>query len=179
MSLLTSSYDGFCTGFARVLRCSWYTVAKSNLAYRISPCTRNFSTSSSLSKKSNQPKTDMRVTLIRYHMQHPLMPRPLRLSRSRALRHWTIARAWKVWDSKRRNQAKMELRRQYQCIQDSMEVLRNFDDGSSKDGKEGSRLYRIATEKRGIYSNGSIPIEYARLQTDTPATVPWDHDWKR
>ncbi|RKF73082.1 hypothetical protein GcM1_245016 [Golovinomyces cichoracearum] len=129
--------------------------------------------------KNNQQKIDPRVTLIRYHMQHPIMPRPLRLGRSRALRHWTIARAWDVWEKRKKRQVDLELQRQYQSIQMAMEALRNFDDGSAVDGKEGSRLYRIALEKKGVYSTGSIPIEYARLQTDTPGATPWDHDWKR
>ncbi|CCU74549.1 unnamed protein product [Blumeria hordei] len=176
---MSTSYEGICMGIAQAFRYSYHALARSKMALGMSTCTRSFTTSSSLLKKGNQPKTDSRITLIRYHMQHPLMPRPLRLSRGRALRHWTIARAWKVWDSKRQNRAKLELQRQYQSIQDTMEVLRNLDDGSSKVGKEGSRLYRIALEKKGIYSNGSIPIEYSRLQTDTPATSPWDHDWKR
>ena len=40
-------------------------------------------------------------------------------------------------------------------------------------------LYRVAMEKKGVYGNNGVPIEYARALTDTPARTPWDHDWKR
>lgn len=112
-------------------------------------------------------------------MQHPLMPRPLRLSRGRALRHWTIARAWSLWEKKKKMQANLELQRLYQNMQLAMEVLRNLDDGTTSSGTTGSRLFRIALEKKGIYNVGAIPIEYARQQTETPSLVPWDHNWKR
>lgn len=140
---------------------------------------RSFSTTPTMQKKGKEQKADPRITLIRYHMQHPLMPRPLRLSRGRSLRHWTIDRAWRVWETKKRKQAELELQRQYQSMQFTMEVLRNLDDGPTSYGKEGSRLFRTALEKKGIYGLGAIPIEYSRLQTDTPGTIPWDHDWKR
>ena len=45
--------------------------------------------------------------------------------------------------------------------------------------KDAGRLYRIAMEKKGIFKHGGVPIEYARLQTDTPGRVPWNHDWTR
>lgn len=58
-------------------------------------------------------------------------------------------------------------------------------------------LFRVAMEKKGVYgvadppppgASGKesaavrpkgVPIEYARPQTDTPARVAWNHDWKR
>ena len=46
--------------------------------------------------------------------------------------------------------------------------------GSKKD--EG-RLYRIAMLKQNVWDN--IPIESARMQTETPAREPWNHGWKR
>ncbi|RKF59809.1 hypothetical protein OnM2_057030 [Erysiphe neolycopersici] len=141
---------------------------------------RSFSrTSKWYSSKNKQQKTDPRVTLIRYHMQHPLMARPLRLSRGRALRHWTIAQAWDIWEKKKKIRANLELQRQYQSMQLAMEVLRNLDDGTNSNGKIGSRLFRTALEKKGIYKTGSIPIEYSRLQTETPGATSWDHNWKR
>lgn len=144
-------------------------------------CTsRGFSTTSTwCSGKNKQQKTDPRVTMIRYHLQHPLMPRPLRLSRGRALRHWTIAQAWDVWEKRKKIRVNLELQRQYQSMQLAMEVLRNLDDGTNRNEKIGSRLFRIALEKKGIYKTGSIPIEYSRLQTETPGATPWDHNWKR
>lgn len=43
--------------------------------------------------------------------------------------------------------------------------------------QEVGRLYRIAMEKQGVFQG--VPIEYARIQTDTPAKSGWDHEWKR
>jgi len=34
-------------------------------------------------------------------------------------------------------------------------------------------------EKKGIFGQGGVPIEYARLQTDTPGREAWDHSWTR
>lgn len=45
-------------------------------------------------------------------------------------------------------------------------------------GKNVGRLYRIAMEKKGIYTD-LVPIEYARAQTDYPRREGWDHDWTR
>jgi large subunit ribosomal protein L40 len=56
------------------------------------------------------------------------------------------------------------------------EELRLLDDPKSKDA---GRLFRIAMGKQGIYKPGGVPIEYARAQTNTPATEAWDHNWKR
>jgi large subunit ribosomal protein L40 len=56
-------------------------------------------------------KTDSRITLIRYHMQHPKTPRPLRFSRMRALRHWTIHRAWMLFRRNRMAEEELELQR--------------------------------------------------------------------
>lgn len=61
--------------------------------------------------KGSAPKTDPRITLIRYHMQHPKTPRPLRFSRMRALRHWTIHRAWLLFRRKQRDAERLELER--------------------------------------------------------------------
>ena len=54
---------------------------------------------------------DQRISLIRYHLQHPKTPRPLRLSRLRALRHWTIHRAWMLARRKRLGAEERELYR--------------------------------------------------------------------
>lgn len=40
-------------------------------------------------------------------------------------------------------------------------------------------LYRKATEKRGLWSQEAIPIEYARPLVETPGNRPWNHEWKR
>lgn len=39
-------------------------------------------------------------------------------------------------------------------------------------------LFRVAMEKKGTWRHEAIPIEYARLQTETPAREAWNHDWK-
>jgi large subunit ribosomal protein L40 len=66
--------------------------------------------------------------------------------------------------------------RMYQSMHDAMEELRTMDAPAAKDA---GRLYRIATEKKGIFGHGGVPIEYARLQTDTPGREPWNHGWTR
>jgi large subunit ribosomal protein L40 len=67
----------------------------------------------------------------------------------------------------------LELQRMYQSMHNTMEVLRTMDerDGLAR-GKEAGRLYRI-------FGQGGVPIEYARLQTDTPGREAWDHSWTR
>jgi large subunit ribosomal protein L40 len=44
-------------------------------------------------------------------------------------------------------------------------------------GRDVGRLYRSAMIKRGVW--GSIPVEYAKLQTDFPARDGWNHGWTR
>lgn len=56
---------------------------------------------------------------------------------------------------------------------------------------DGGRLYRQAVTRKGIYgglkvgesrsivSNGGIPVEYARAQTEGPSRKGWDHEWTR
>ncbi|KAH8808122.1 hypothetical protein F5884DRAFT_791118 [Xylogone sp. PMI_703] len=143
------------------------------------PLLKSFSTSPSLlagGGKKGKPKRDNRVTLIRYHLQHPQTPRPLRLSRLRALRHWTIHRAWLLTRRKTMEKEQTELQRMYQSMSDACEELRLLDPPGTKDA---GRLYRIAMEKKGIFGHGGVPIEYARHQTETPGKVAWNHAWTR
>ena len=49
--------------------------------------------------------------------------------------------------------------------------------GKTEGGKEMGRLYRLAMQKKGIWHG--VPIEYARIQTYSPARDGWDHGWKR
>ena len=75
---------------------------------------KNFSTTSQLLARGSKRRgggRDPRVTLIRYHLQHAKTPRPLRFSRMRALRHWTIHRAWLLHRRKRLEQEELELHR--------------------------------------------------------------------
>ncbi|KAH9204309.1 hypothetical protein DL95DRAFT_377077 [Leptodontidium sp. 2 PMI_412] len=145
---------------------------------KILPTARAFSTTPSLSarKDDKKNKTDPRITLIRYHMQHPETPRPLRLSRMRALRHWTIHRAWMIMRRAKREREEGELMRMYQSIHSACEELRTMDPPGSKNA---GRLYRLAMEKKGIFGKGGVPIEYARFQTDTPGKEAWNHGWTR
>jgi large subunit ribosomal protein L40 len=46
-------------------------------------------------------------------------------------------------------------------------------------GRGEGYLYRVAMEKKGVWGMGGVPIEYGRLQTDTPPKEAWDHNWKR
>lgn len=64
----------------------------------------------------------------------------------------------------------------YNAMHSVCEELRTMDPPEAKDA---GRLYRIAMEKKGVYQHGGVPIEYARLQTDTPGREPWNHGWTR
>lgn len=65
-----------------------------------------------------------------------------------------------------------------------METLRLAESPNNGEGagkETSSRLYRIALEKKGIFRPGGVPIEYARMQVDTPGRPGevWDHEWVR
>lgn len=102
-------------------------------------------------------------------------PAPLRMARNRALRHWTIHRAWLLFQRKQREAKERELYRMHQSMYNACEELRRT---SGPGSREEGYLYRVAMEKKGIYAAGSVPIEYAKAQTDTPAREAWNHDWK-
>ncbi|KAF2735040.1 hypothetical protein EJ04DRAFT_534486 [Polyplosphaeria fusca] len=161
--------------------------------------TSPFSTTQPLlkrTKKGGKNITDPRITAIRYHLSHPLTPRPLRFSRTRHLRHWTIHRAWLLFQRKTRRARELDLERQYMSMRAACEALRLLDEsgnsvpvaeagGNGPDpgklgarGKEVGRLYRQAMSKKGI-SDAGVPIEYARCQTDFPAREAWNHAWTR
>ncbi|TKA53011.1 hypothetical protein B0A49_08669 [Cryomyces minteri] len=126
----------------------------------------------------------MAKSQIRYHLAHPLTPRPLRFSRLRALRHWTIRRAYNLYRHQARRTQELELERQYNAMRDACEALRLMGadgmmaaDGGSAGGKDVGRLYRIAMEKKGIWEG--VPIEYARTQMEAPPREGWNHAWTR
>jgi hypothetical protein len=126
------------------------------------------------------------TALIRYHLYHPttLMPRPLRFSRNRALRHWTIHRAWQLYRAKVKKNRELELERQWNSMRDACEELR-------VGAGDGGRLFRKAMMKTGVWGHGGIPIEYSRGMMDWVGSVGvgsgaglgkariWDHEWKR
>ena len=45
------------------------------------------------------------------------------------------------------------------------------------EGNQMGKLYRIAMRKEGIW--GGVPIEYGRIQTETPPKDGWNHGWTR
>lgn len=68
------------------------------------------------------------------------------------------------------------------------EELRKIDDrgmtaeerervGIEGDSKEMGRLYRIAMMKNEIWDE--VPIEYARIQTETPPRGGWNEAWTK
>ncbi|KAL5615566.1 hypothetical protein BROUX41_005609 [Berkeleyomyces rouxiae] len=103
-------------------------------------------------------------------------PPTLRMARNRWLRHWTIHRAWMLHTRAREKANSRELMRMQQGMSNACEELRKT---VGPAGKGEGYLYRVAMEKANVYNNGSVPIEYARFQTETPAKVAWDHNWKR
>ncbi|OQU95540.1 hypothetical protein CLAIMM_01726 [Cladophialophora immunda] len=139
----------------------------------------SFSTSAAqYAKKKGSGRPDRRITLIRYFLHHPttLTPRPLRFSRNRYLRHWTIARAWNLYRHNLKKSRELELERQYNAMRDANEELR-------VGAGDGGRLFRKAQTKTGIWgiggpgtgagipgassgsggrARGGVPIEYAR-----------------
>ncbi|KAL3466617.1 hypothetical protein BJX64DRAFT_213064 [Aspergillus heterothallicus] len=129
-----------------------------------------FSTSSPLSKQKGRVYVDKRITLIRYFLHHPLTPRPLRFSRGRYLRHWTVHRAWQLYQASRRRANQLELQRQWQAMNAACEELRT---GAG----DGGKLFRKSMIKTRVFTD-MFPIEYGRLQTEGPGEG-WNHDWKR
>ena len=45
------------------------------------------------------------------------------------------------------------------------------------EGNQMGKLFRIAMQKKGIWDG--VPIEYARIQTETPPRDGWNHSWTR
>ncbi|KIW53429.1 hypothetical protein PV05_09004 [Exophiala xenobiotica] len=144
-------------------------------------------------KKGGKARVDRRITLIRFFLYHPttLTPRPLRFSRNRYLRHWTIHRAWQLYRSKVRQQRQLELERQYNAMREANEELR-------VGAGDGGRLFRKAQMKTGVWSiperGGGVPIEYARGMVEYMGSTGglgssgtglgakakvWDEGWKR
>ncbi|KAI1820406.1 hypothetical protein F4861DRAFT_545721 [Xylaria intraflava] len=126
-------------------------------------------------KGKNVTGPDPRIVTLKAAMPRKV-PAPLRFARNRALRHWTIHRAWLLYQRKERDRQAHELERMYQSMHNACEELRNTSGPGTRD--EGY-LYRVAMEKHGAYGHNGIPIEYARPQTETPARQAWNHEWTR
>ncbi|KAI1274206.1 hypothetical protein F5Y07DRAFT_374312 [Xylaria sp. FL0933] len=118
---------------------------------------------------------DPRIVNLKSSMPRAV-PAPLRFARNRALRHWTIHRAWLLFQRKERDRQAHELERMYQSMHNACEELRNT---SGPGTREEGYLYRVAMEKHGVYGHNAMPIEYARPQTETPARQAWNHEWTR
>ncbi|KAI0011581.1 hypothetical protein F4779DRAFT_572304 [Xylariaceae sp. FL0662B] len=126
-------------------------------------------------KKGKGVKRDPRIYNLKASMPRKV-PAPLRFARNRYLRHWTIHRAWLLYQRQEREREQHELERMYQSMHNACEELRKTSGPGTRD--EGY-LYRVAMEKKGHYGHDGIPIDYARPQTETPAREPWNHGWKR
>ncbi|KAI0140028.1 hypothetical protein F4776DRAFT_662162 [Hypoxylon sp. NC0597] len=126
-------------------------------------------------RKGKGEGPDPRIVNLKASMPRAV-PAPLRFARNRALRHWTIHRAWLLYQRKEREREQHELERMYQSMHNACEELRKTSGPGTRD--EGY-LYRVAMEKKGLYGHKSIPIEYTRPQTETPAREPWNHGWTR
>ena len=115
-------------------------------------------------------ENEKRVRNLRKGLHSP-SPAPLRMARNRWLRHWTIHRAWQLFKAQQRRKQELEMERQYQSMHDACEELRT---GAGDDGK----LFRVSMNKKGIFTD-MFPIEYARMQTESPPADGWNHDWKK
>ncbi|KAF2453272.1 hypothetical protein BDY21DRAFT_374856 [Lineolata rhizophorae] len=140
-----------------------------------------------LKRKGGKMQRDPRVRAIRYHLWHSKAMRPLRFSRMRGLRHWTIARAYALFKHRRRQALERDLERQYTAMRAAVEALRLMDERgvvarteaerAAQQGAGVGRLYRIAMGKQGVWDQ--VPIEYARVQTEFPAKEPFNEGWRR
>ncbi|KAB5536040.1 hypothetical protein GE09DRAFT_971775 [Coniochaeta sp. 2T2.1] len=130
--------------------------------------------------KSKQPQQDPKIISMKKHLsllspRH--IPPPLRMARNRHLRHWTIHRAWQLFRRKQREAHERELMRMYQGMSLACEELRQTNGPGTR---EEGYLYRVAMEKKGVYGHNGVPVEYGRMQTETPARPEaWNHGWKR
>ena len=128
-------------------------------------------------KKRNVGRSDAyaRVKVLRMNLFSPAPP-PLRMARLRHLRHWTIHRAWMLFRRRQREGTERERQRINAGMWNACEELRLT---AGPDSRGEGYLYRVAMEKKGVWGTSGVPIEYARFQTEYPATNAWDHDWKR
>ncbi|KAI9692078.1 MAG: hypothetical protein M1820_009546 [Bogoriella megaspora] len=144
-----------------------------------------FSSTTILQKRKRKaPKEDSRILNIKYFLAHPVSPRPLRFSRHRALRHWTIHRAWQLYQSKLRTAQYVELERQYHAMRDACEALRTLgEDGMaytiaapSNAGSAGTEKGMTGTERvRGVEVVNGKEVEGKTLEPVVLAGSPEAH----
>lgn len=126
-------------------------------------------------KPTGLTESAKKVRTLKQNMFSPA-PAPLRMARQRHLRHWTIHRAWQLFRRQQHEAQHKERSRMQAGMWNACEALR-LSEGPGAKGE--GYLYRVAMEKKGLWSGDAIPIEYARTQTETPAVEPWNHEWKR
>lgn len=126
-------------------------------------------------KPTGLTESAKRIRTLKQNMFSPAPP-PLRMARQRHLRHWTIHRAWQLFRRQQNEALHKERSRMQAGMWNACEALRE----ATGPGERGEGyLYRVAMEKKGLWHGDAIPIEYARMQTESPAEVAWNHDWKR
>lgn len=126
-------------------------------------------------RQAHRSENYLRVKILKQNMFSPAPP-PLRMARLRYLRHWTIHRAWQLFRRQQHDAIDKERSRMHAGMYNACEELRqSVGPGTKSEGY----LYRVAMEKKNVYGVDSVPIEYARFQTDHPAKEAWNHDWKR
>lgn len=129
-------------------------------------------------RKSQRParsESYRRIAILKQNLFSPAPP-PLRMARQRYLRHWTIHRAWMLFRRQQKEALDAERGRMHAGMYNACEELRKT---RGPAGRGEGYLYRVAMEKKGVWGMGGVPIEYGRLQTDTPPKEAWDHNWKR
>lgn len=129
-------------------------------------------------RKSRQPQRSdayRRIAILKQNLFSPAPP-PLRMARLRYLRHWTIHRAWMLFRRQQKEAIDAERSRMHAGMYNACEELRKT---KGPAGRGEGYLYRVAMEKKGVWRMGAVPIEYGRMQTDTPPKEAWDHNWKR
>jgi large subunit ribosomal protein L40 len=126
---------------------------------------------------------------VRFSLALSISPHTNTFHSNRALRHWTIHRAWNLYQSKLRRDHTVSLEKQYNSMAAACEALRLIDNhgltaeerlrlgAGESEGSQMGKLFRIAMQKKGIWDG--VPIEYARIQTDTPPREGWNHGWTR
>ncbi|XWW96091.1 hypothetical protein V2A60_004061 [Cordyceps javanica] len=126
-------------------------------------------------KPTGLTESARKVRTLKQNMFSPAPP-PLRMARQRHLRHWTIHRAWQLFRRQQHEAQHKERSRMQAGMWNACEALR-LTEGPGDRGE--GYLYRVAMEKKGVWNGDAIPIEYARMQTETPAVEAWNHEWKR
>ncbi|RMZ08429.1 hypothetical protein D0864_01742 [Hortaea werneckii] len=171
------------TALLRTFSPLWQTPANSwtarACAQQQPQCANFSSTRSNMARKGRGgEKRDMRITT-----------NPAQLPSNRSLRHWTIHRAWRLYQSRLHTARERELERQYNSMASACEALRLIDNhgltteergklgAEGEPGKEMGRLFRIAMRKDGVWDG--VPIEYARIQTETPPREGFNEAWTR